>query len=76
MRGNIRIVATPSPHPSGPPADVRVYIDGHEIQGLVNVSFRLASDAYPSVILEVEPSAIEYDGPADLVITPAQWDEP
>ena len=49
------------------PHDVRVFLDGHEIRYMCSVRLDIAADQFPRLTLEIEPSVLEYDGPAEVL---------
>lgn len=52
------------------PHDVRVFIDDHEVPGLVSVHVqKIKRDSLATVVLEVEPEAVEVLGPMEWSVT-------
>ena len=49
------------------PHDVQVFIDGHEIRYLCSIRLDIAADMFPKLTLEIEPSVLEFDGPAEVL---------
>ena len=49
------------------PHDVQVFIDGHEIRHLCSIRLDIIPNSMPRLTLGIEPSVLEYDGPAEVL---------
>lgn len=60
MTGEVKIIQGEDPW------DTKVWLNGHELQGLCSLQVNIAAQELPTVTFTIEPAMIEFEGLVEL----------